>query len=813
MNIARFFNFFKFKRLKTLLFLNFPENSFAKSGNIHLHTMSKLQLNMKFPILLSILLLSISSCKNSVVKNLTVSTKDELSTRIKEAKPGDHIVLSNGIWEDTQIEITTSGTAKQPITIVAETPGQVILQGQSSLALGGDYIVIDGLYFTNGYSPSRSVVTFAVGDTVANHCTLTNCAIVDYNKPQRNHQDLWVILKGRHNQIDHCYLAGKSNRGPTVRVDLEGNPSINNYHKIINNHFGPRPPKGGPSAETIQIGNSYTSMCPSYTLVANNLFDECNGEVEVISSKTNFNEFRNNVFYKSEGSLVARHGNYCTIDGNYFIGDEQSSNVGGIRLIGTGHTVTNNYFSNLRGQEFRSPIAVMNGIPKSPLNRYIQVTDVTIAHNTWVNCIAPLQFGVGSNVSQKDVLPASEIRSARPIRTVVANNLIHNTKGDNSPIVAHDKLDGILFKNNIINNQGVDFQKPEGVKIASIEMKKLSEYVSAPAGGLSDEEIHTGFGFEAFNNDLFGASRSDNNAVGAITGKPTTAPSILDRTQYGTDWYKGSSEDSVSTTHSMKAGQVLTQVIDQAKDGDIVEIANGEYAIPSSLKINKKLTIKAVTNGQVKFKYTGPANTPLFEMNPNGKLTLTGIQLEGFNAQIAFAPLKENMSSLYNLTIEDCVVENFEYILKAYKYSFSEHIILSNSTFRNCKNGLELSEEIEDKGEYNAENITIDNCNFERIAENVMDYYRGGYDESTVGGNLLITNSTFSQCGAKEKNGILLNTYGIINVNISGNTFKNNAVKNIALLWGAKNNSHSNNTAMNSGQIVVEENLKLKTFY
>ena len=64
-------------------------------------------------------------------------------------------------------------------------------------------------------------------------------------------------------------------------------------------------------------------MSPSNTMVANNYFEKCNGEVEVISSKTNFNEFRNNIFYKCEGSLVMRHGNYCIIDGNYFIGDEQ----------------------------------------------------------------------------------------------------------------------------------------------------------------------------------------------------------------------------------------------------------------------------------------------------------------------------------------------------------------------------------------------------------------------------------------------------------------------------------------------------------
>lgn len=768
--------------------------------------------NLLFIIFAFLLLFS---CKNTIdVPSTIVSDKNELAKAISEAKPGDNIVLSNGIWNDTQIKVTVSGTEKQPITLSAENPGEVHLQGKSNLQLGADHIFVKGLYFNNGHSPSRSVIEFAVNDTVANNCTITNCVIEDYNQAQRNHQDLWILLKGRNNQIDHCYLAGKSNRGPTVRVDLEGNQNINNHHKIIYNHFGPRPPKGGPSAETIQIGNSYTSMCPSYTLVANNLFDECNGEVEIISSKTNFNEFRNNVFYKSEGSLVTRHGNYCTVDGNYFIGDESSSNVGGIRLIGTGHTVTNNYFYNLNGQEFRSPLAVMNGIPKSPLNRYIQVTDVIIAHNSWINCKSPLQFGVGSNISQKDVLPASEIRSARPIRTVVANNLIYNTKGDDAPVVDHDKLDGILFRNNIINNQNVDYKKLDGLSKASFKLKELREYIWAPDTGLNNDNIYSGFGFEQFNNDLFGASRSDNNSVGAITGNPSSAPDILERSQYGTDWYDTNAGNKESTTYNIKTNQELIETLNKASNGDIIKMAKGNYQFDAPLKIDKTIIIQSeASDNKVRLQYNGPANSALFEMNPDGKLTLKNLQLSGSNIQSAFASLKENMSSLYNLTVENCIVENFNYILKAYKFSFSEYINLINSTFKNCNNGLELSEEIEDKGDYNAENITIDGCTFVSVFENVVDYYRGGYDESTVGGTLSVTNSSFSNCGTSEKGGILINTYGIINVDISNNTFKNNNVKRIAQLWGAKNNTHSNNTISNSGKIVVEENLKLKTFY
>ena len=742
----------------------------------------------------------------------SVSNKEALYEALSSAEPGDHIVMANGIWDNIEMKIKVSGTEDKPIILSAETPGKVVIQGQSDLQLAGNYIIIDGLYFNNGYSPSRSVVSFFIDEVVANHCTLTNCVILDYNKQQRNHQDLWILIKGRHNQIDHCYLAGKSNRGPTLRVDLEGNPSINNYHKIINNHFGPRPPKGGPSAETIQLGNSYTSMCPSHTLVANNLFEECNGEVEVISSKTNFNEFRNNVFYKSEGSLVTRHGNYCVVDGNYFIGNE-SNKIGGVRLIGTGHSVTNNYFYNLRGENFRSPLAVMNGIRKSPLNRYIQVTDVTVAHNSWINCTGPLQFGVGSNVSQKDVLPASEIRSERPKRTVVANNLIYNEEGDKTPIVAHDKLDGIRFEQNLINNQGQAFEEVDGLESSAFKMRELTEHIYAPTSDFPDVEVYVGFGFEDFDKDIFGTSRSSNNTIGAISDSSINPPSYFDRSQFGTSWYKTEEKVIIPEVYEVRPGQDLAKVIAKANDGDILNLSSSQYNISSPLKIDKQITIKSSSTNKAIITYTGSALSPLFEMHPKGQLIVSNLQLEGNSSQHAFASLKENMSSLYNLTIDNCVIQNFDYVLKAYKYSFSEHINFTKSTIKNCKNGLELSGEDDDKGDYNAENITISECIFENIGANVVDYYRGGYDESTVGGDLKILNSHFKKCGADEKNGILINTYGIINVNLEGNNFEDNKVLQVAQLWGAQNNKHLNNKLKNSGKIVVEENLKLKTFY
>ncbi len=769
---------------------------------------------------LSLLLLVITfGCKEKTKSDLLITNPEDLKDAISKANPGDILTLKNGVWNDLEIKFRGKGTEDKPITLRAETPGKVSIEGQSYLKFGGEYLIVEGLYFKNGYSPSNAVVDFKISnkdtlDEISNNCKFTNCVIEDFNKPKRDDSDLWVQFWGRHNELSNCYIAGKTNRGPTVRVSIAGIESINNYHQIINNHFGPRPVKGGPSGETIQLGDSYTSMSPSYTNVANNLFEECNGEVEVISSKTNFNVFKNNVFYKSEGSMVTRHGNYVTIDGNYFIGDGVNENYGGIRIINTGHWVVNNYFYGLKGKSFRSPLAVMNGIPKSPLNRYNQVTDVIVAYNTYVNCSSPWQFGVGQNLAQADVLPKSEIRSARAIRTTVANNIVYNEKGLENIVVENDKADGVTFKSNIINNQGVKFNDFNGgITEISLDLKELSDNIFIPTGIPNDFEAYNGFDFNTIETDLLGISRKDSNSIGAIMGKDVFNPNILDKSKYGTSWFSNEVEEKEAVTHAVSKVEELQSKIDVARDGDIITLAKGDYNVVKPLVINKTLTFQSQGNEKAQLIYSGSANTPLFSLYPYGKLTVDNIVLKGNNTNYTFASLKENMSNHFGLTVLNSVVSDFNYVLKAYKETFAERITFENTSFSDCENGIELSEETNDKGDYNTEYLTINNCNFNNVQQNVVDYYRGGYDESTIGGNLLVSNSTFTNCGAKEKNKTLLNHRGIINVNITKNTFKNNSVQFVSILWGAKNNAESENTLSNSGQIKTVQNLKQTLFY
>lgn len=772
---------------------------------------------MKNNLLIVVAVLLLFSCSiNSKQEGIYVKDIHELNKAISLATPGGEIVLANGVWKDVQIKFFGMGTKEDPITLRAETPGKVSIEGQSFLHLGGQNLIVSGLYFRNGYTPARGIIRYKIGsDSVANNCRVTSCVIEDFTRPNRWEDDRWIEFYGKHNQLDHCYIAGKANDGVTLMVHHNGNEHTNSYHQIVNNYFGPRPRKGGPRAETIRLGSSNTSMTPGRVNISNNYFEACNGEVEIISDKTNYNSFKNNIFYKCEGSLVLRHANYGTVDGNIFIGGDESDFYGGIRIVNTGHWITNNYFYKITGAEFRSPLAIMNGIPKSALNRYNQVTDVVVAYNTWVDCKSPWQIGVGQNKKSADVLPASEIRSAPPIRTTIANNLIYNTQIDEAPVVNHDNIDGILFKNNIIDNNGSEYSEYGALRNEQIKMKQVNEWLFAPEDSQNEilNDVFEGYDFGRIQQDLSGTSRAEKSRVGAINQLAAAEKLGIDKKKYGPEWFstdKVAIEPNILIASSVEGE--LANIIDQANTGDIIELSDKVYTIGTSLKINKEITIRSSGKNKVQLVFTGEENTPAFEMNPKGIINLENLYIKGENNnQLAFAPLEENMSSAYNQFIDNCVIEDFAYVLKAFKGSFADSIRVSNTTIRNCENGIVLA--ADEKGDYNAEMVVIDQCEFYSVQSDVVNFYRGGYDESTIGGCLNISNSIFVDCGRKEKSGILIKTPGIINVHISGNTFRNNPVELVALLWGEKNNKHSGNNISNSGKIEVQQNIELKLLY
>jgi poly(beta-D-mannuronate) lyase len=348
-----------------------------------------------------------------------VSSAAQITTALQSAQPGDILTMTNGTWTNQRIQFAKNGTAALPITLRAQTPGGVILNGNSKINISGNWLVVDGLKFDGGaLAADDHIVEFRGSLGEANNSRFTNSAIINYNPPSVDTRYFWVSLYGQHNRVDHNYFTGQTHSGVTVTVwrsDLGPD-----YHQIDGNYFGERPlpvnPADSNGFETIRIGTSTDSLTNSFTTVENNLFERTNGEIEAISNKSSNNIYRYNTFRDVAATLTLRHGNDTRVEGNFFLGGD-TNNSGAIRVIGERQTIVNNYIANVDDRA-GGAISISAGVPNSALNEYFQVKDAVIAHNTIVNVGGPaITFDDGLGSSGRTLLAQN---------VTVANNLLRS---------------------------------------------------------------------------------------------------------------------------------------------------------------------------------------------------------------------------------------------------------------------------------------------------------------------------------------------------------------------------------------------------
>ena len=99
---------------------------------------------------------------NVFASNTIVANINELELANKNAKPGDTIILKNGEWNNVTFKLDAKGLKENPIIFKAETKGKVIITGNSKLLIGGEFLEIDGFYFTKGYSGVDAVIKFSI---------------------------------------------------------------------------------------------------------------------------------------------------------------------------------------------------------------------------------------------------------------------------------------------------------------------------------------------------------------------------------------------------------------------------------------------------------------------------------------------------------------------------------------------------------------------------------------------------------------------------------------------------------------------------
>ncbi len=464
-------------------------------------------------------------CSLAQADEILVSSASEITSALSSANPGDVLVMANGTWTNQSIRFIANGTASQPITLRAQTPGQVILTGSSTLEISGQHLVVDGLYFKDGVlEAGDSVIQFRRNSAHANNCRLTNTAIENVNNPDIEERFFWVSLYGTDNRVDNCRFDGFVNRGVTL-VIWDDWP---NRHIIERNHFVDRPRYTGSGDangfETIRIGTSDVSSLSSQATVHENLFERCDGEAEIISNKTHDNTYTSNTFLESKGTLTLRHGNNALVDGNFFLGNNVSL-TGGVRIIGEDHVVRNNYFENLDGRA-GGIIVFETGTPNPVPSEYYQVKNAVVTNNTIVNSsdyAFRLDGGFGSNG-----------RNQLPESCIIADNA--TSQPNNSIVRGPD--DGITWLGNMFSGLGLGFSPtPSGITmLGSSPFVTSADGLQRPNAGSPLYNAADGSYTPA--NDMDGQPRDATPDVGAdevSTAATTTGP--LTEDDVGPSWW------------------------------------------------------------------------------------------------------------------------------------------------------------------------------------------------------------------------------------------------------------------------------------
>ena len=675
-------------------------------------------------------------------KEILVRNLSQFNQAVSNVIPGSIITMANGEWENVELRLKGIGTKGNPILLRSETPGKVVISGQSNLAFSGEHIIVSDLIFQNGYTPTNEVISFKTSKTdLANHSRVTNCVIDNFTNPERFDGDTWVAIYGKKNRFDHNSIIGKGNRGVTLAVKMKTEASRDNNHIIEYNYFGPREILGSNGGETLRIGTSHYSRYYSNTVVRNNYFDRTNGEHEIISSKACGNEFRGNVFYECQGTLTMRHGHHTLVENNYFLGNRKP-NTGGIRIINEYQTVRKNYMAGLTGHRFRGALVIMNGVPNSPINRYNQVIDSYMDNNIVVNSDY-IQLCAGSD----------EERSAIPIGSTFRNNLILGNTNF-VPFTIYDDVSGIEFAGNVIN------------KDAEAPFKNGFEKVNL-----------------ALSKNEYGLISPSRELVDRIEFSEIKLPITKEET--GASFYKKDGKAKAfgvgKTTKVASGTNTLLDAISKSNSGDILKLENGgEYLMTKYAYVNHPLTIITPVGDKTKLL---SEKQSFFKIQNGGALHFKNVQFHGEESpdqagNNVISTSKYSMNQNYALVVESCEVIDLEKnhsfdFLKSYKHTFADSINIINTNMTNVTGAvITLDMETEDLGIYNAENIKIINSTFTDVKHEIVNIYRGGTDESTFGPIITIKNVQINNSGNGKRNKVdaVLRFHGVQKLNVDNVT-------------------------------------------
>ncbi|QDS97962.1 polysaccharide lyase 6 family protein [Adhaeretor mobilis] len=533
-------------------------------------------MKMRQPILcaeIAALVVLLAFASPSSAADFIVSNADDIETAMETAVAGDTLIMTNGNWTNQNIAFAGNGISGMPITLRADTPGGVILNGSSQLQISGSHLVVDGLHFKGGtLENSDHVVQFRGPLGEATNSRFTNSVIESYYNPN-DLTDKWhyISLYGEQNRVDHNRFLDQRNSGPQIVAWLdESNPLSEARHTIDANHFADRPQGWENGFEAIRLGESEFSHYDSHILVENNLFERVDGEIEIISSKANDNIFRYNTFRESKGTLTLRHGHRAVVEGNFFLG-EGTAESGGIRVVGEDHVIVNNYIADV-DDAADGAISLASGTTGSNPSGYQPVDNVLIAHNTIVN--------VGGAGVTLDWGHGSSGRSVLPQGVTVARNLISSTA---SPLFEGTEGPGYTWADNIAFGAPLGIAPRPGIDVVDPQLVQGPDGLWRPsAGSPAIDAVAADYVTDDFEGQprigLFDIG-ADENSMAQIVRKPLTNSDV------GALWFNYEEPDVWPLPVQLPPGDFLvieaedfTGITDPDSDGKIWTVADVDGA-------------------------------------------------------------------------------------------------------------------------------------------------------------------------------------------------------------------------------------------
>lgn len=311
---------------------------------------------------------------------MLITTSDELQNSLKTQKT---IVIRNGTYKNFQCSIKSFGTKSNPIVIKAETPNQVYFKGNSYFDVDGAYITFEGFNFKE----CNVEYNFKLK---GEGCRVTKCKFYNYI----DHFEYLIYISGKNHRVDNCEFRNIAYDG--LCIFLHRGDTSENYLVIENNLFKDRKEVAemANGLEIIRIGTSHQSLSSSKSVIINNTFEQCDGEIETISVKACDNIVMNNTLKNCKGSITLRHGNGNIVHRN-LIDQQNKPRCAGIRVVGENQLVSENVVMNVNEDSAnRTAINVVAGQENPALNGYHNVKNTTIKDNQIIDCKVGFAIGV-----------------------------------------------------------------------------------------------------------------------------------------------------------------------------------------------------------------------------------------------------------------------------------------------------------------------------------------------------------------------------------------------------------------------------------